>query len=302
VKVLVLGGNGFIGYNLSKQLNVLSYDVLSFDLIKPNVEIPGIKYIEGNFFEDKDIIPYLEEVDVVYHAISTINPGNSNVKYMQGYQLDFIQSVKLCDWAQKYQFRIIYLSSGGSIYGKQTVMPIEEERTSNPINHYGNLKLCIENTYRTFNYQFNTDIIIARIANPYGPGQDYAKGVGFIDAVLKRGLNGEIIEIWGDGKIVRDYIYIEDVCMMLAALLKYKGNEKIFNISSGIGTSQNEIVKIVRNLIPDISVSYLPARSVDVPDIILDNSKIISVVGNRILSIKNGIEKYYEYLIDEKEN
>ena len=301
MKVLVLGGNGFIGSNLSKKLRDLGHSVISFYLNEPDIQCEGVTYIAGNFFDDNEIIPYLKGIDVVYHAISTINPGNSNLKYMQGYQLDFIQSVKLCDWAKKYNFRIIYLSSGGSVYGRQVIMPIEEERCSIPINHYGNLKLCVENTFRTFNCQFGTDIIIARIANPYGPGQDYSKGVGFIDAVLKRGLNKEVVEIWGDGSIIRDYIYIEDVCNMLGFLLDYQGVEKVFNISSGVGTSQNEILEIVRSLLPELSVSYLPARSVDVDDIILDNSKILSVFEEKILSVKKGIEKYYDFLLNEKE-
>lgn len=301
MKVLVLGGNGFIGYNLSKKLCNLGHDVISFDLATPIEPHPGITYINGDFFNDNDIEPFLKNVDVVYHAISTINPGNSNIKYMQGYQKDFLQSVKLCDWAQKYNFRIIYLSSGGSVYGNQQLMPIEEERYSVPINHYGNLKLCVENTFRTFNCQFGTDIIIARIANPYGPGQDYSKGVGFIDAALKRGLHGETIEIWGNGEIIRDYIYIDDVCNILGFLLNYNGDEKVFNISSGIGTSQNRILEIVRSLIPDLAVSYLPARSVDVPDIVLDNSKILSVFEEDMLSIEDGIKKYYHFLMNEKE-
>lgn len=301
MKTLVLGGNGFIGYNLCKKLRDVGHDVISFDLTKPKNMCSGITYVEGNFFEDDDIILYLKKVDIVYHAISTINPGNSNDKYMQGYTMDFIQSIKLGDWARKYNFKIIFLSSGGSVYGKQDVMPIEEERTAVPINHYGNLKLCVENTLRTFNCQFGTDIIIARIANPYGPGQDYSKGVGFIDAVIKRALNRENVEIWGDGEIIRDYIYIEDVCNMLVALLNYDGNERVFNISSGVGTSQNKIVEIVKLLIPDISVSYLAARTVDVQDIILKNDKIMSIYKNGIMSIEEGIKKYYKFLLEEGE-
>jgi len=88
---------------------------------------------------------------------------------------------------------------------------------------------------------------------------------------------------------------------MLGFLLDYQGVEKVFNISSGVGTSQNEILEIVRSLLPELSVSYLPARSVDVDDIILDNSKILSVFEEKILSVKKGIEKYYDFLLNEKE-
>ena len=298
MKILVLGGNGFIGKNLCTYISSMGHDVISFDMDYGFRESTKITYVKGDFFQDDDLIPYLKDVDVVFHAISTINPGNSNNKYMQGYTHDFLQSVKLCDLSKQYHFKIIYLSSGGTVYGFQTHMPIDEETLAIPINHYGNLKLCIENTFRTFNKQFNTNVIIARIANPYGPGQDYSKGVGFIDAALKRAIHNQTIEIWGDGTVIRDYIYIDDVCHMLASLIYYEGKESVFNISSNSGVSQNEIIKIIHKMVPDISVKYLPARSVDVPAIILNNTKILSVCKEQCIEIEEGITKYYKYLLN----
>ena len=270
MKILVLGGNGFIGKNLCTYISSMGHDVISFDMDYGFRESTKITYVKGDFFQDDDLIPYLKDVDVVFHAISTINPGNSNNKYMQGYTHDFLQSVKLCDLSKQYHFKIIYLSSGGTVYGFQTHMPIDEETLAIPINHYGNLKLCIENTFRTFNKQFNTNVIIARIANPYGPGQDYSKGVGFIDAALKRAIHNQTIEIWGDGTVIRDYIYIDDVCHMLASLIYYEGKESVFNISSNSGVSQNEIIKIIH--------------------------KILSVCKEQCIEIEEGITKYYKYL------
>lgn len=296
MKILVLGGNGFIGKNLCRYLSELKHQVISFDISKDKEDKDNIKYIEGDFFDDEDLIPCLEGIDIVYHAISTINPGNSNQKYMQGYTYDFLQSVKLCELSNSYHFRLIYLSSGGTVYGYQEKMPICEETMSIPINHYGNLKLCIENTLRTFHQQSGTDAIIARVANPYGPGQDYSRGVGFIDAALKKAMHGQTIEVWGDGSVIRDYIYIEDVCHMLSLLVDYQGDEKVFNISSNQGTSQKEILDIVEKLIPDISIQYMLGRTVDVPQIVLDNSRIKAMCPQRLCSVEEGIRMYYLYL------
>lgn len=296
MNVLILGGNGFIGKNLSKYLVKRGCDVRVFDVSKPRERIEGIEYVAGNFFSEGDLLPYLMDIDVVIHAISSINPGNSSALYMQGYDNDFAYSIKLADYSVKYGFRIIFLSSGGTVYGDQKIMPIKEDALPIPINHYGNIKLCIENTYRIFNKQTGADIKIARIANPYGPGQDYLKGVGFIDAVVKCAFQKSTVHIYGDGTVVRDYIYIDDVCAMLGKIMEYHGEQEVFNIGTGIGTSQEQIIGYVKEIIPELKVDYFPSRTVDVPCIILDNSKIAELYQEPCVDIKTGIMQYYSFI------
>lgn len=295
--ILVIGGNGFIGTNLSYMLAEEGNDVISFDLVRPARENPKIQYIEGDFFDDQILEKITEKVDVIIHAISTVNPGNSNQQYMRGYAKDFIQTIKLCELVIEKGIRMIFLSSGGTVYGNPKEQPILEDIRPQPINHYGNIKLCIENTIRTFNTQLHTKMLIARISNPYGPGQDYHKGVGFIDAALKKAMAHETIEIWGDGKTERDYIYIEDACKMVASLIDYKGQEDVFNISINRGASQNEILDIVKNLGIDFNVEYKESRSVDAKRIILDNRRIREIYPNELVSLEEGIERYYKYLL-----
>lgn len=296
MNVLVLGGNGFIGKNLVKELTNSNYNVTSFDLNLPIQRVEGVNYIQGNFF-DEAMLDYLtENINVIFHAISSINPGNSNQKYMEGYENDLIYTIKLCRIVKNKNIKMIFLSSGGTVYGNQEVQPITEEAMTHPINHYGNLKLCIENTMRTFNCQENTKIIIARIANPYGVGQDFKKGVGFIDAVLKKGISNETIEIFGKGDIIRDYIYIDDVCKMLIALIPYTGLYEVFNISSGIGYSQKEIINFAREWIPNLKISFQNPRTIDVKKIVLDNSRIKHIYNSDLISLYKGMEIYFRYL------
>ncbi|MEG1313890.1 MAG: NAD-dependent epimerase/dehydratase family protein, partial [Bacilli bacterium] len=203
-KVLVIGGNGFIGRNLVKFLaSQPEITIYSFDLGKPLQQIEGVKYIEGDFFDDYLIKNAIKGIDVVIHSLSTINPGNSNSKYMQGYSRDFLQTVKLCGLLVEQKSNMIFLSSGGTVYGEQIKQPINETISPKPINHYGGVKLCIENVIQIFNTQLHSKMRIARISNPYGPGQDYNKGVGFIDATIKKALAQEVLEIWGDGENIR---------------------------------------------------------------------------------------------------
>ena len=295
-KILVLGGNGFIGRNLCDFLTEMNEEVYSFDITIPKERNNNVNYISGDFFCDSTLENVIQGMDVVFHAICTLNPGNSEQKYLWGYEKDFVQTVKLCSYIKKCNSKLIFLSSGGTVYGNQVVQPIKESALPSPINHYGNLKLCIENTIQTFNTQMERKMLITRISNPYGPGQDYLKGVGFIDAALKKALQNETIEIYGDGTIVRDYIYINDVCRMLYALIDYTGEYEIFNLSSNIGTSQKEVLEIIEGLFPDIKIQYTSSRIVDARKIVLDNSRIMKVIPMSCVGIKEGIEKYFLYL------
>lgn len=295
-KILVLGGNGFLGRNLCRHLVEMGEDVYSFDMSLPEKESLGIHYLEGDFFDDYTLQKIIDGMDVIYHAICTLNPGNSNEKCILGYERDFVQTAKLCSFIKDTDCRMIFFSSGGTVYGNQTEQPIKETAVPVPINHYGNLKLCIENTIRTFNFQMKKNMLVARISNPYGPGQDYHKGVGFIDAAIKRTLKHETIEIWGDGNNVRDYIFIDDVCKMLYALIDYHGEIEVFNLSSNTGTSQNDVINILRQITPEVAVKYLSARTVDAKKIVLDNSRICSICNFPLVSPEEGIRRYYEYI------
>ena len=295
-KILVLGGNGFLGRNLCKYLADCGEKVYSFDMSMPEVADNRIEYIAGDFFDDYTLEETVKGMDVIYHAICTLNPGNSNEKCILGYERDFVQTAKLCSYLKDTECRMIFFSSGGTVYGNQEVQPITEDAVPVPINHYGNLKLCIENTMRTFNFQMKKNMLIARISNPYGPGQDYHKGVGFIDAAIKHTIAGETIEIWGDGNVVRDYIYIDDLCRMLYALIEYHGDTEVFNLSSNTGVSQNDIVDILKQIDPAVKVAYKPGRSVDAKKIILDNSRIRSICDFEMVSIEEGIKRYYDYI------
>ena len=300
-KILVLGGNGFIGRNLCEYMAQKGEMVYSFDMALPETKKEGIKYISGDFFDDYTLEKVIAGMDIVFHAICTLNPGNSNDKCLMGYERDFVQTAKLCYLLKDTNCRLIFLSSGGTVYGNQDIQPIREDAVPVPINHYGNLKLCIENTIRTFNFQSKRNMLVARISNPYGPGQNYLKGVGFIDAALKRAIHGETIEVWGNGDVVRDYIYIDDVCRMLYDLVHYHGKYEIFNLSSNTGTSQNDVLDIIKDIIPDGSIKYAEARSVDAKKIILDNTRIMEQDEFELVHVKDGIRNYYNYILETME-
>ncbi|RHM59399.1 MULTISPECIES: NAD-dependent epimerase/dehydratase family protein [Coprobacillaceae] len=295
--ILIIGGNGFIGRNLCICLCKCGYNVFSFDIQYPDKKNKKINYIVGDFFDDQELEKSLENIDIVIHSLSTINPGNSNERYLQGYSRDFVQSVKLFDMCIKRNIKVIFLSSGGTIYGVQEKQPIQEDAITAPINHYGSVKLCIESVIKTFNrQQLHSNILIARISNPYGPGQDYNKGVGFVDAAIKKSIKNEPIEIWGNGEVIRDYVYIDDVCEMICSLITYNGELEVFNLSSNEGISLNNVIETLKAIGLNPQVIYKEARSVDVKKVILDNERIKSIHPMKIKNFKEGLVEYLKFL------
>ena len=300
-RVIVIGGNGFIGANICKYFSEKNWSVTSFDLALPKEKIKNVEYIQGDYFNNTLLESQISDKDLIIHSLSTVNPGNSSVKFLQGYSLDFVQMARLALMLVGTDKKMIFISSGGTVYGNQTEFPIKETASLNPINHYGCLKVCIENMLRTYNIQNNTSILIARVSNPFGPGQDYKKGVGFVDAVLKKAINQEQIEIWGDGENIRDYIYIDDVCKMIFGMANYEGEIDTFNVSSGIGVSQNDIISLLKKQGYNLDVKYTKARSVDARKIVLDNSRIKEICDVGSLSFEDSLNTYLAVLKNQND-
>ena len=167
--------------------------------------------------------------------------------------------------------RTIFTSSGGTVYGKLQQVPVPETHPLQPITAYGAGKVTAEVYFGLYRTLHGLDCRIARIANPYGAGQNLSRGLGAITTFCHKALQDEPITIWGDGEIVRDYIYVGDVASALAALaLAEPSPTFVFNIGSGVGHSLNEIVREIEgHLNRKLEVTRTAERSFDVPRSIL---------------------------------
>ena len=290
-----MGGNGFIGKNICNYLFTSGREVISFDRIIDNT-CKCSHAVIGDYFNDEELFACVDEVDCIVHAICTISTNDSNTKFLQGYQKDLIQGVKLFEYAAKNGKKVIFLSSGGTVYGNPSHVPISENEATEPISHYGVLKRALENAANVINLTYGKHIISARLSNPYGPGQDFKKGIGFIDAVLRKASNHEEISIWGDGNIVRDYIYIDDVAKIIDKLVEYKGCETVFNVGTGIGTSQNQILETVRQIGLEVKVKYVESRAFDVKANILNIQRLKNIYHGKMIDVQEGIRLYYKYI------
>lgn len=269
--VVVFGGGGFLGSAIVDRLLVEGHTVRVMERprVKPHREFLAsekLEWMEGDFGHIPDIRRALHDVDAVAHLVCTTRPKSSNDEPIFDVQTNVISTLQLLEEMQNIGVKkILFASSGGTVYGQPIYTPISEDHPTNPTTSYGITKLTIEKYLLLEKNLYNLQPAILRVANPYGERQrvEYAQGV--VAAFLKRAISGEPIEIWGDGTVVRDYLHISDVAKAFASALQYQGELSIFNIGSGMGTSLNELVQILTEQLGiKLDITYKPARDFDV--------------------------------------
>jgi UDP-glucose 4-epimerase len=172
--------------------------------------------------------------------------------------------------------KIVFVSSGGTVYGLPQTVPILESASTEPICAYGISKLAVEKYLHLYRRLHDLDYAVLRVANPFGAYQRPDRRQGVIAAMIHRILQNQPVEIWGDGRVVRDFIYIEDVVKALIDVVGYCGSYRVFNVGSGVGRSILDVVADIAVVLgrPRIVPVYKPGRVTDVPVNILDISLI----------------------------
>jgi len=300
--VLIIGGNGFIGSHLTDLLMTQGQSVRVYNRSRNpyiNEHNNNVEYIYGDFADQLLLKSALKDVEIVYQLISSTIPSTSNINPIGDVSSNVIDTIKLLESCVDASVRkVVFPSSGGTIYGFPQKLPIDENHQTNPICSYGITKLAIEKYLHLFNYLYGLDYSILRIANPYGPRQNPTGKLGVITIFLNHILQNLPIQIWGDGEIVRDYIYFLDVVQALYDVQSSNLTEKLFNIGSGQGFSLNELLVKIRQVIQhDFEVEYIEGRKVDIPINVLDISKAKTILHWKpTVDLELGIQKTWEWL------
>lgn len=277
VHCLVLGGRGFIGSHLVDALLAQGHRVRCFyrpspdDAFAPELDHPRLEYFEGDLADEACVARALEGIDVCFHLISTTLPQSSNADPAYDVTTNVLSSVRLLTHAvEKGVKRVVFVSSGGTVYGIPSVSPIPETHPTDPVCSYGITKLAIEKYLGLFRHLHGLECTVLRIANPFGERQRMRSGQGAVAVFLGKVLRGEAIEVWGDGSVVRDYIYIADVVDSMLAAMRYSGPELVFNVGSGRGHSINEVLQAIEDVTGrQAETRYMPGRAFDVPSNVL---------------------------------
>lgn len=288
----MFGGTGFIGTHLCNQLLMDGYEVGVFGRTIPTEINKRIRFIKGNFSDFMAVKNALRGYDFVFHLIHGTNPPNITDDVIGDINRSVIPTLNLLDSCSLNSIKkIIFLSSGGTVYGNNGMIASRETDPTIPMNAYGAHKLLLENYFRVFASTKKLDYTILRLSNPYGPLQSIDKGVGLIAAVIKAIKSGSPLDVYGDGSTQRDFIFIGDVVRAMSAVMMYTGCHKIFNIGSGEGKSVSEIISLIEELMGSyVNKNLLPARSFDVKKSVLD----ISLIRNEIdwhpdIELRDGI-------------
>jgi UDP-glucose 4-epimerase len=283
--VLVLGGNGFIGSNVVRGLLAAGHAVRVLDLRRAPALEPGpgrLEIVEGDFTNRSLTDRALDGAKAVVHLASVTLPQTGTDDPVYDVTENLVGTLRMLECcATRGVRRVVFSSSGGTVYGRLRQIPVPEDHPQDPINSYGIVKLGIEKYLQLFAHLGRLDPIILRISNPFGPGQFTRGAQGAVAVALGALARGEAFHLWGDGSVVRDFIYVDDVVRaFLAALDMPRGEPLVFNIGSGRGTSLAEILEACQRVTGrTLRIARHPARPIDVPVSVLDCSRAAAVLG-----------------------
>jgi UDP-glucose 4-epimerase len=308
MKCVVIGGGGFIGSHLCEALLANGHEVRVFDRSEARflveVERAGASIYAGNFLNQVDIWNVLPNSDVVYHLVSATVPQTSNDNPILDVEANILGTLRLLDAAREAQVKnIVFASSGGTVYGIPKEIPIKEIHPTDPTSSYGITKLMIEKYLYLYSTLYGLNYCVLRIANAYGERQPVTGTQGVIGAFLNKALHNSEITVWGDGSIMRDYIYIDDIVSALIKAGTYNGEPRIFNIGAGKGHSVNDIINILEQVIRrPLIKNYMPGRVFDIPVNVLDISRAIKYLHwQPTIGIMEGISRTFEWMAKEQD-
>lgn len=274
-----------MGSHLAEELVTAGYTVRVFDRANRDRRnlaaiADRIEIIEGDFSNKADLQTVIPGMDFVFHLVGTTLPASSNSNPAYDIESNVIGSVRLFELCQKERVRkIVFASSGGTVYGIPQRLPIDESHPTVPICSYGISKLTIEKYLHLFHHLHGMEYTILRISNPYGERQRLDASQGVIAVFLGRLARHRPIHLWGDGSVTRDFLYVRDVVRAMRLAMEYSGDQRIFNVSASHGTSVSDLLTILLRVTGcDPEILREPERSFDVPANILDNAAIRSTL------------------------
>lgn len=302
MRAAVLGGCGFIGSHVVDALQAAGHAVTVFDRAMERYRdpVPGVDYMLGDFADKMALAEALNGKDVVFHLVSTTFPGTANLDPQADITGNLIGTLNLIETMNTLCIRrLIYLSSGGTVYGPAPNHPIPEDYPLNPINSYGIVKVAIERYLEMFRASHGLQPIAIRAANPFGPRQGHTGVQGVVATFMRRVRDSQPIEIWGDGRVVRDYLHVSDLAALCLAAAESDLCGAV-NAGSGQGRSLLELIDALSDVSGQrIAPDFKPGRMIDVPYSVLDIAKAREMLGwQPAMDFRTGLRTTWDWVQD----
>jgi len=301
-RCLVVGGNGFIGKYLLQGLVGSGYDVTSLGRAAPEEysKIHSVNYVSGSYATKELLDELFSQHDSVVHLAYATQPNTSFDSPFLDLSENVSSTIQLFELAAKHSVRVLFVSSGGTVYGEAQSVPISEEHPTRPISPYGVTKLTLEKYAFLYAITKGLDVVCVRPANPYGQGQRPFCGQGFISTAMATAMQGKPVTIYGKQGTVRDYIYIEDLAEGMVVVLEHGKENEVYNIGSSVGRSNLDVVQAISPLLNDagidVRIDYEPSRPFDVKRNVLDCNKLHQIGWKPVIDFDVGLRRMFAWL------
>lgn len=299
----IIGGSGFIGSHLVEQLLARNrrLTVIGRNPHPSRALPPGIDYLAGDYGDTYFLKGVLKGVDeVVSLAYSTV-PKSSFEDPVYDILSNLPSAVKLFEIAADHSIeKLVFVSSGGTVYGKAQTLPIPEDHPTNPISAYGITKLATEKYAQMFHELKGLPVMCVRPANAYGEGQKAFTGQGFVATAAATILEQRNVVLFGEIGTIRDYIHVTDVATAIVAVLDHGSPGECYNIGSGIGRNNRDVldalIPLAKAVSLEVNITRKAARRFDVPVNILDSRKLQELSNWKpTVPFEEGIRKTWEW-------
>ncbi len=302
-KILLVGGAGFLGFNLLDFVqNQVAKEapeivVLSQEIPESIIQFPDVLFVEGDY-SDQPLLHHLFEkhqFTAVFHFASSIIPALSTQNIQRDVETNLLPTIGLMEVMKQFACRnLLYLSSGGAVYGNEEPTHKTESQACQPISSYGIIKLAVEHYIRLYAKLYQIDYLILRLSNPFGL-HHRSSTQGVINIAIRKALRGETLVVWGDGSQAKDYLFAEDIARAMMDLLATQVKNVTLNVGSGLTMSLLDIIKMVKVKVPHFQVEFMEAMPTDVQQVSLDITQLKSHINFELTGIAEAFEKTFAY-------
>lgn len=307
MRTVVTGGAGFIGSHLTDLLIANGHEVVVIDNLSRgrvenlrDAEATGkLTFVEADLL-DVDFNEFLAEhtPEVIFHLAAQIDVRASVADPLHDAETNILSTIRIADAARQHGVRkVVFTSSGGSIYGEPSEFPVGEDIPVDPHSPYAASKVSGEIYLNTYRHLYGLDCSHIAPANVYGPRQDPHGEAGVVAIFSQRLLAGGPTRVFGDGGNTRDYVYVGDVVRAFYLASGEIGGGMRFNIGTSVETSDRQLHTLVAEAAgAQDNPEYAPARLGDVPRSALSFARAKEVLGwEPEVDIKQGVANTVEY-------